>query len=195
MTAMSVRKNGNKATADDKTRFDQEVLKFKEEEDWEGLRIAAQQWTAARTEDPDGWFNLGFALHRMGRDVEAEAPLRTAQRKSAQGERSVATLYLVLALAGTGRIDEALVIVDAIAADPERRHSSLMLKPQVLVVGKRDDEAEEALLELLKFNSSYASSVERYEPFKSLLKRSKLRRALKEARAAKTHAKDLNRPS
>lgn len=180
-----MRTNGSKKTAKDKVAFDNIVQEKRDGEDWKGLLAVSRKRAKARPSDPDGWLYLGFALHKLGRNAEAISPLLESQRRSGEGIRSLATLYLVLAFAAIGRTDEALAMVKQIAEDPNKRHMALSLKAEVLVLGNRHSQAAEALVELLESQSFYASPVERNVLFDSIRNRPDLKRALMKAKASK----------
>jgi tetratricopeptide (TPR) repeat protein len=127
-------------------QFMQDVQKFEEQHDWEGMLKRSTERAAAAPDGDRAHFYRGYALRRLGRFADAELALKAAigKTRSKTGFRD----ELGKALAAQGKLDEALALADELLAN-KAEEDGLYLRVAAYAMVKKPEDAIKALGELL----------------------------------------------
>lgn len=114
---------------------------------------ARQRFQNATNSDPNSataWYNLGFVQWRTGASVEAVESLKKAIALNPTYSRAVYMLAIVYIRGG--QPDEAIAVVDANLAKRNRDVMLRSAKAEALLARKRPLEAQQTLIEAIKFD-------------------------------------------
>ncbi len=139
--------------------FIAEAEKRKEKDDWDGLLKLTRDRVNGVSEDKWGHYYQGVAHRRLGSFFDAELALKAAITRTK--DKSEFREELGRAMAGQGKLDEALALADELAAAGSKE-DALLLRVVAHALVKKLEPARQALAELLeKFpDSLYAVGID-----------------------------------